>query len=507
MNRNKIIFVLAILLLTTMACGIGQQDEPPPPTIAEDTAIPELPAAVEPMEVEEPTAVPGPTEAAEPVEVPDLTADNVTFENERFILKYPDGWFSDALAGLGFFATDVEIQNTWYTDQGPFVEDGAAVIALVGSREELDIGPEVSALEATNAAPDEDDCEITGEPAAVKINGNDAATVRFVCSSGTDVETIAVRTMILMEDRAAILIGLVAANSKDELQPVVEAIINSFQFASASSSDATSISGGPGWFGFVSNRDGNVDIYLMKIDGSEIKRLTDHPEIDNHVTFSPDGKKIAFASDRDGNTEIYVMNADGSEQTNLSNNPGGDWPYSWSPDGKKIAFISDRDGNYDVYVMNADGSEPNRLTDSPEADSCASAWSPDGKKIAWTVNNEIYVMNIDGSEPTRLTDNSAQDFCPTWSPDGKKIAFTSDRDGNEEVYLMNPDGSEQTRLTDSPASDSNPAWSPNDSLIIFNSDRDGNSEIYVMNIDGSDPTRVTKNTEQDYWPRLQPGTP
>ena len=60
---------------------------------------------------------------------------------------------------------------------------------------------------------------------------------------------------------------------------------------------------------------------------------------------------------RDGNYEIYVMNIDGSEQVRLTNNTAVDLEPSFSPDGFKIAFDSNRDGNYEIYIMNMDGSE------------------------------------------------------------------------------------------------------------------------------------------------------
>src|SRR3989442_10169060 len=74
--------------------------------------------------------------------------------------------------------------------------------------------------------------------------------------------------------------------------------------------------------------------------------------------------RIAFVSNRDGNTEIYVKNADGTGLTRLTNNPAVDDYPAWSPDGSRIAFTSTRDGHYNIYVMNADGTGVTRLTTS-----------------------------------------------------------------------------------------------------------------------------------------------
>ena len=76
--------------------------------------------------------------------------------------------------------------------------------------------------------------------------------------------------------------------------------------------------------------------------------------------------KIAFMSDRDGNNEIYTINVDGSEQVRLTNNPADDADPSFSPDGSKIVFYSGRDGNYEIYTINVDGSEQTNITNNPE---------------------------------------------------------------------------------------------------------------------------------------------
>src|SRR5437870_5394045 len=182
--------------------------------------------------------------------------------------------------------------------------------------------------------------------------------------------------------------------------------------------------------------------------------------------------KIAFVSNRDGNNEIYTMNVDSTGVARLTVNVASDVNPTWSPDGTKIAFVSNRDGNNEIYTMNADGTGVTRLTTSTSDDS-SPAWSPDGSKIAFQTNRdsfsnpEIYVMNVDGSGQTRLTVNTFSDLTPAWSPNGTKIAFSTNRDGNFEIYTMNADGTGATRLTSNPALDANPTWSHDGTKIAF----------------------------------------
>src|SRR2546422_583991 len=143
--------------------------------------------------------------------------------------------------------------------------------------------------------------------------------------------------------------------------------------------------------------------------------------------------KIAFVSDRDGNFEIYVMDADGSNQTRLTNNPARDGEPAWSPDGAKIVFVSQRDGNEEIYVMNADGSDLRLLAQAPDGEfDYSPAWSPDGAKILFVqsslcieepcANDSLFVMSADGSNRQQLLSLSTIGN-PGWSPDGGRITF------------------------------------------------------------------------------------
>ena len=241
--------------------------------------------------------------------------------------------------------------------------------------------------------------------------------------------------------------------------------------------------------------DANWDIWVMRGDGSDPRRLTEDAGNDLGPTWSPDGKRIAFVSDRDGNKEIYVMNADGNEQIDLTRDPSEDWTPAWSPDGTMIAFSSYRDGNWEIYMMAPDGSEVTRLTQDSGADYDPS-WSPNGQQLAFSSNRdgnwEIYLVSLDGAGLSRLTVDDGTDYAPAWSPDGKTIAFESYRDGNMEIYLMAPDGSEQRNITnDQYSNEHGPAWARRGARLLYYSNRDGGWDILSMKLDGTEKSNLT----------------
>jgi Tol biopolymer transport system component len=260
---------------------------------------------------------------------------------------------------------------------------------------------------------------------------------------------------------------------------------------------------------FMSNRDGNYEIYIMDATGANQTRLTNNSARDGEPTISPDGTKIAFDSDRDGTlSDIYVMNVDGTSVTRLTDVPGTSEQPAWSPDGTKIAFMSERDGEPEIYVMNADGSNQTRLTINLDDWDILPSWSPDGSEIAFTrlhppKRADIYKMKSDGTDVVNLTNNPTKfNFTPAWSPDGSKITFESHRDGDWEIYYLDVSNPTlQYNLTNQPGSEEwGATWSPEGSRIAFCSYRDGNSEIYSMKADGSDQTRLTDNSAEDNEP-------
>jgi TolB protein len=203
---------------------------------------------------------------------------------------------------------------------------------------------------------------------------------------------------------------------------------------------------------YVSDRNGDKDIYVMNADGTCVTRLTHTRQGERDPAWSPDGSQILFVAPGGflGTTEnLYLVNVDSLQTTLLASKGWSDWQAAWSPDGTQIAFLSDRGGFDTVYVMNADGSHQTRLADFAVGWDEKPSWSPDGGQVAFYSEGEgsdIYVANVDGSGVRNLTNNPAETSVrPMWSPDGRYILFESYEAGtssyDSRVYVMNADGS------------------------------------------------------------------
>ncbi|MEW5827103.1 MAG: hypothetical protein AB1778_09775 [Candidatus Bipolaricaulota bacterium] len=271
---------------------------------------------------------------------------------------------------------------------------------------------------------------------------------------------------------------------------------------------------------FISNRDGNAEIYVMNADGTGASRLTQNTSNEFCSDWSSDGTRIVFQSDRDDPrpitcfpsclVKLYVMNADGSGERRLMDLPGSEDHPDVSPDGREIAFEADRDGDgkSEIYVVAADGGEP-RLVIGDRFHNASPDWSPDGREIAFSSDRDggvdLFVVGIDGSDLRKLADTGMSDYFPDWSPDGRQVVFfaASFPSVRQDVFVVNLDDGQLTRLTQTPTVvDENPQWSPDGERIVFQTNRDGNFEIYSMDRDGSDVNRLTRHGAGDYWPDL-----
>ena len=253
---------------------------------------------------------------------------------------------------------------------------------------------------------------------------------------------------------------------------------------------------------FTSRRTGNSDIYIMDLEGKNIRNLTDHPAWDFAPTFSPNGRWMAYVADRD----IYLMHSTTEERHWLTEGRSPDW----SPDGESIVFTSNRSGQANIYKIDVNGEEVQQLTN--EGSNGDPSWSPDGQSIIFNSNRDhgiflsIYVMTADGRRQRRLADGSS----PVWSPDGKQIAYILGIAGSG-VYVMNAEGKNSRRLTPENTWSENPAWSPDGQWIAYetelenpwgNQNRDSN--IHLISPIGDKSRRLTDHPARDGFPAWVP---
>lgn len=221
--------------------------------------------------------------------------------------------------------------------------------------------------------------------------------------------------------------------------------------------------------------------------------------------------QIAFVSDRDGNPEIYVMNADGSNPTRLTENDGVDDMPAWSPDGAKIAFVSDREGNRDLFIMDADGSDVQRLTENAALDEMP-AWSPSGTQIAFISDRNgdrnLYLLDVESGAvspivaPVEGLELSNLWSYPRWSPDGTQIALTSAMGEDAKLRIVELETAMDSPLFDEFVTIDHLAWSRDTNWLLYGTNSAENGDISILFIEREASEVLTTSDTHDYSPDL-----
>ncbi len=181
--------------------------------------------------------------------------------------------------------------------------------------------------------------------------------------------------------------------------------------------------------------------------------LTNNNVYDAEGAFSPNGKWICYTSKENDNLDVYVMKADGSGKTRITTAPGYDGGPFFSPDGKRLVFRSDRKSNNLLQIFVGDlafdsaGNITGLLAEHQITDdgnvNWGPFWHPDGRHLIYATskhghtNYELYLMRDDGTHQTRITYSPGADVLPVFSPDGKYLMWTSKRskDQTSQVFV------------------------------------------------------------------------
>ena len=227
------------------------------------------------------------------------------------------------------------------------------------------------------------------------------------------------------------------------------------------------------------------DVWTADENGQNVQRLTVNRARDVYARFSPDGKWIAFSSDRNGNLDVFIIPSEGGAAKQLTVHSADDTVLGWRPDSRAVLFSSNRGDDFanQLYLVSIDGGLPVRAgTDM----GVQAAYSPDGKRLAYNPKSQVYwrkyyrgsyqsdivVLDIAAKEFTQLTDFDGHDSWPMWGNDGG-IYFVSDRDGNglTNIWRISGEGGKADQITSFKAGDVRwPAVSSDGRTIVFEHD-------------------------------------
>ena len=256
------------------------------------------------------------------------------------------------------------------------------------------------------------------------------------------------------------------------------------------------------WMVFASTRHStHAGIYLQRVDGTAVTRLTSDDSDNAFPTFSPDGKEIAFCSTRAGAWNIYVMDTEGRGAVTVTTGNTQSVHPSFSPDGSRLVYsaLGPRSNQWELWTIDLATSEKRQI-----GYGLFPSWAPNKEvdRIAFQRARQrgsrwfsLWTLDLIDGEARRVTEvavsSNAAIVSPAWSPDGKSLVFatildpnknkktTSTGRGEQDIWTIAADGSDRRRVTDGNGINLSPFWST-DNRVYFVSNRSGNESVWSV---------------------------
>jgi Tol biopolymer transport system component len=223
------------------------------------------------------------------------------------------------------------------------------------------------------------------------------------------------------------------------------------------------------------------DVFVVRTDGTGLRKVTDSVGVSSDPGWSPDGRSLAIAADRGdypASQGIYVLRINGTHLRRITMLPaeaGLDTAPRFSPDGRLLVFTRFRwEGERELgalFVVRTDGTHLRQLT--PYALNAGDAtWAPDGSALAFEAypdpssRGDVYTVRSDGSKVRNVTNNDGRfrgSADPVWSPDGRQIMFLDSVRPNEDaeftlgLAVMTRRG-DHRRFVSDPQAEHQPDW-------------------------------------------------
>jgi serine/threonine-protein kinase len=230
----------------------------------------------------------------------------------------------------------------------------------------------------------------------------------------------------------------------------------------------------------------------------------------SHLTWSPDGKRLAFVRTSGGISAIFSVGPSGNGEQQLAGQALGARDPAYSPnDGRSIAYEGSVGNHVQIYAMSQNGANQRALTNR-DADCSNPTWSFDGRHIAFVGKvgafNQLFVMARNGGRERQLTHVALGLSDPAWSRDGTHLFFVENvAEGTRLVSLEWKTGKLKI-LTDPMTEMSQPMIPQSGDIVFFVAQQGGVQQLFELRLQGDEaPTAISDLPGGAYQPALSPG--
>jgi len=212
----------------------------------------------------------------------------------------------------------------------------------------------------------------------------------------------------------------------------------------------------------VSFERGHAAVFVQSLATRQRRVLADFPGSNSAPAWSPDGKQIAMVLSREGSSQLYIVRNDGSDLRRITFSETIDTEPMFSPDGKYLLFTSDRGGSAQIYRVPVEGGSAERLT-FEGSNNFSPRVSPDGKNFVFShfVGGVFYIAVQDfESKQMQVLTGGGWEKKPSFAPNGKLVLFATESQGRGILATVSSDGRVKQKMVAQRGDIREPIWGP-----------------------------------------------
>jgi TolB protein len=364
----------------------------------------------------------------------------------------------------------------------------------------FDLIPPTAHMETVTAA------HFSGKPLSFpgwKMIGAEAVVIGNVEARG---DRLSIEMRLYDATQGTLLVGKRYTGTPTQLRSIVHRFANEivYTFTGVRGVFGTEIA-----FTARSGKSKGKELYIVGMDGQDLRKVTDNRSFNLFPRWSPDGQWLAYTSYRTGAPNVYLRNVSTGAEKEVVRFGGSKAPGGFSPDGVWLYAGVSEAGNSDIYRVRVVGGAVEKVVEGWGLEVSPSP-SPDGRRIAFVSDRggspQVYVKTIGVAGETRISNGTGYATSPSWSPAGDRIAYTARSGGRFVVATVAPDGSGTREVASASDGDcEDPSFSPDGRSLVYTYRKRSYAALKIIASDGRRERTLVSGLGDAGSPAWSPG--